>query len=89
MCIRDSVVIVEKVMNDGSIGSTFNEGHLTVEGEDAYCIDTVSYTHLAFLARQPEVEFVNYPALSGSPYAAAAKKYLPDGCSGVLSLIHI
>ena len=36
----------------------------------------------AFLARQPEVEFVNYPALSGSPYAAAAKKYLPDGCSG-------
>ena len=22
--------IVEKVMNDGSIGSTFNEGHLTV-----------------------------------------------------------
>ena len=20
-------------------GSTFNEGHLTVEGEDAYCID--------------------------------------------------
>ncbi|WP_217936162.1 MULTISPECIES: VaFE repeat-containing surface-anchored protein [Bacteria] len=31
--------IVEKVMNDGSIGSTFNEGHLTVEGEDAYCID--------------------------------------------------
>lgn len=26
-------------MNDGSIGSNFNEGHLNVEGEDAYCID--------------------------------------------------
>ena len=26
-------------MNDGSIGSTFNEGHMTVEGEDAYCVD--------------------------------------------------
>ena len=26
-------------MNDGSIGSIFNEGHMTVEGEDAYCID--------------------------------------------------
>ena len=26
-------------MNDGSIGSTFNEGHMKVEGEDAYCID--------------------------------------------------
>ena len=45
MCIRDRywteskerVGIVEKVMNDGSIGSTFNEGHLTVDGEDAYC----------------------------------------------------
>lgn len=36
---RERVGIVEKVMNDGSIGSTFNEGHLTVEGEDAYCID--------------------------------------------------
>ncbi len=29
----------EKVMNDGSIGSTFNEGIMTVEGETAYCID--------------------------------------------------
>ena len=36
---KQRVGIVEKVMNDGSIGSTFNEGHLTVEGEDAYCID--------------------------------------------------
>ena len=35
----ERVGIVEKVMNDGSIGSTFNEGHMKVEGEDAYCID--------------------------------------------------
>ena len=35
----ERVGIVEKVMNDGSIGSTFNEGHMTVDGEDAYCID--------------------------------------------------
>ena len=27
---KERVGIVEKVMNDGSIGSTFNEGHLTV-----------------------------------------------------------
>ena len=39
---KERVGIVEKVMNDGSIGSTFNEGHLTVEGEDAYCIDITS-----------------------------------------------
>ena len=36
---EERVGLVEKVMNDGSIGSTFNEGHMTVEGEDAYCID--------------------------------------------------
>ena len=36
---KERVGIVEKVMNDGSISSTFNEGHMKVEGEDAYCID--------------------------------------------------
>ncbi|HBF5738783.1 TPA: SrtB-anchored collagen-binding adhesin [Clostridioides difficile] len=36
---KERVGIVEQVMNDGSISSTFNEGHLTVEGKDAYCID--------------------------------------------------
>lgn len=35
----ERVGIVEHLMNDGSIKETFNEGHMTVEGEDAYCID--------------------------------------------------
>ncbi|KPI55949.1 collagen-binding protein [Clostridioides difficile] len=35
----ERVGIVERVNNDGSITETFNEGHLKVEGEDAYCID--------------------------------------------------
>ena len=30
---------VEKVMNDGSIGSTFHESIMQVEGETVYCID--------------------------------------------------
>ena len=30
---------IEKVMNDGSIASTFNEGYLHVEEEPAYCVD--------------------------------------------------
>ena len=30
---------IEHVMNDGSIKSTFNEGHMKVEGETAYCVD--------------------------------------------------
>ena len=36
---EERVGIVERVNNDGSISETFNEGHMTVEGEDAYCID--------------------------------------------------
>lgn len=35
----ERVGIIEKVMNDGSIGSTFNEGYMKVEDETAYCID--------------------------------------------------
>ena len=35
----ERVGMIEKVMNDGSIGSTFNEGMMKVEGETAYCVD--------------------------------------------------
>ena len=43
---KERVGIVEKVMNNGSIGSTFNEGHLTVEGEDASTsADWASHKH--------------------------------------------
>ena len=35
----ERVGIVERVENDGSISETFIEGHMRVEGEDAYCID--------------------------------------------------
>ena len=38
-----------------------------------------------YLAARSEVEFVNYPTLESSPYAALAKKYLPKGCAGVIS----
>ena len=34
----ERVGIIEKVMNDGSISSTFNEGMMKVEGETAYCM---------------------------------------------------
>ena len=30
---------VEHLMNDGTIKSTFNEGHMKVEGETAYCVN--------------------------------------------------
>ena len=39
-----------------------------------------------FLAKHPAVESVNYPRLPGHPQKALADKYMPNGCSGVISL---
>lgn len=38
-----------------------------------------------FLSESDKVEFVNYPTVEGNKYADSAKKYLPNGCSGVIS----
>lgn len=39
----------------------------------------------SYLNRAEKVEFVNYPALEGNRYYELSKKYLPLGCSGVIS----
>ncbi len=41
----------------------------------------------AFLHESEKIESVNYPTVPGDPYADLAKKYLPDGASGVISFI--
>ncbi len=38
-----------------------------------------------FLETHKKVASVNYPGLSGNKYHALAQKYLPNGCSGVIS----
>lgn len=38
-----------------------------------------------FLKEQPDVEFIHYPGLFDDPYHALKEKYLPNGCSGVIS----
>lgn len=38
-----------------------------------------------YLNKSEKIEFVNYPSLEGSPYYELTKKYLPLGCSGVVS----
>lgn len=38
-----------------------------------------------YLSKQGDVEFINYPGLANDNYHALAKKYLPKGCSGVIS----
>ena len=38
-----------------------------------------------FLAGHKKIESVNYPTLPGNKYHTLAQKYLPNGCSGVIS----
>ncbi|WP_252216830.1 O-acetylhomoserine aminocarboxypropyltransferase/cysteine synthase family protein [Clostridium sp. VAP41] len=38
-----------------------------------------------FLSSNEKVEFVNYPTVKGNKYEDLARKYLPNGCSGVAS----
>ena len=38
-----------------------------------------------FLQQHGKVESVNYPTLAEDPYYQLAQKYLPNGCSGVIS----
>ena len=38
-----------------------------------------------WLEKHDKVESVSYPTLDGSPYKERAAKYLPNGCSGVIS----
>lgn len=38
-----------------------------------------------FLAKSDKIESINYPALKNNKYNELSKKYLPKGCSGVIS----
>lgn len=40
-----------------------------------------------FLEKNDKVESVNYPGLKSSKYYKLTQKYLPDGCSGVISFV--
>ena len=39
-----------------------------------------------WLEQRPEVAWVHYPGLESDPHHGLARKYLPDGCSGVMCL---
>ncbi len=50
-----------------------------------YCLN--AKTVAEYLESNEHVESVNYPALAGNKYNELAKKYLPDGTSGVISFV--
>ncbi len=50
---------------------------------DRHCANALAVAQ--FLEAHPRVAWVNYPGLPGSKYHALAKKYLPQGASGLLN----
>lgn len=48
-----------------------------------YCKNAMAAAE--FLEKHPKVKSVNYPGLATNKYHALAEKYLPEGCSGVIS----
>ncbi len=51
----ESAGYIEHVMNDGSIKSTFNEGHMKVESETAYCVDINTNFKNGSVSRKKEI----------------------------------
>jgi O-acetylhomoserine (thiol)-lyase len=54
--------------------------HLRMERHSANALAVARH-----LQQHPGVEWVNYPGLESSPYAARTKKYLPKGASGLIT----
>lgn len=50
-----------------------------------YCENALTVAE--FLESSDKVESVNYPGLKSNPYYERAQKYLPKGCSGVISFV--
>jgi O-acetylhomoserine (thiol)-lyase len=50
---------------------------------ERYCSN--AKTVAEYLVKCDKIEFVNYPMLEGDKYNDLAKKYVPNGCSGVIS----
>lgn len=54
--------------------------HLRMERHSENALNVAKY-----LENNPKIAWVNYPGLASSKDRALAEKYLPDGCSGVIS----
>ncbi len=80
---------VETMRDLGPVLSPFNAFQLLMGLETlslrmrAHCANAGAVA--AFLRTHPAVESVSYPDEVGSPYAANAARYLPDGVGGILS----
>ena len=63
----ERVGIIEKVMNDGSIGSTFNVDYMKVEGETAYCVNINTNFKNGYETRADASTRMSYDQISDVP----------------------
>ena len=82
---KERVGIIEQVMNDGSISSTFNEGHLTVEGKDAYCIDINTAFKNGYKTRTDASSRMSADRISDVALSIEYVKQYTDSHSGISS----
>lgn len=80
---------VEGLRDWGNTISPFNS-FLLIQGLESLSLRVERHVSNAlelakWLESLPEIEYVNYPGLPGSPYHELAKKYLKRGFGGVLS----
>lgn len=73
----------------GATASPFNS-YMILQGVETLSLRMKKHCENAqliaeFLNSSPNVDFVNYPGLSGNKYHALAEKYLPRGCGGVFT----
>mgnify|MGYP001251154096 CR=1 FL=1 len=74
---------VEKVMNDGSIGSTFHEGIMTVDGETAYCIDINTDFQSGYKSRSDASTRMSADQISDVALSIEYVKQYTDSHSGI------
>ncbi len=80
---------VQGLRDTGAALSPFNS-FLLLQGAETLHLRMERHSENAlkvaeFLAKHPDVEWVNYPGLSSSKYYARAKKYLPKGASSLVT----
>jgi O-acetylhomoserine (thiol)-lyase len=80
---------VQGLRDTGAALSPFN-AFLLLQGTETLHLRMERHSQNAlgvagFLETHPGVEWVNYPGLASSKYADRAKKYLPDGHSGLVT----
>ncbi|MGF0069305.1 O-acetylhomoserine aminocarboxypropyltransferase/cysteine synthase family protein [Candidatus Spyradosoma sp. SGI.093] len=81
-----------QMMRDLGMTPAANSAFLLNVGLETLAVRMPQYCRNAqkvaeFLSAHPKIESISYPGLSGDKYHALAKKYLPNGCAGVMSVV--